>query len=617
MIEDLMDFRWMKMYECAKKFYQEYGCLSVPKSYDKKLFNWVRTQRLAYKNRGVSKELRTNNFLPLSDDRVALLEKIGMDWEPSKNSNDNLWMKMYKQAEKYFEEFGTLSEIIDNENLRKWLAIQKLSYKNRSIDESERKNSYLPLSDEKVDLLEDIGMFWEPQKGGLNKIWLEMYKEAKNYYFLNGNLIIGTNYKTSDGKKLGIWVHHQRQAYKNRSIPKFYRKNKLAELTDKQVVLLEKIGMIWDANNQSCRWNLSYEMAKKYYIEHGDLFVPKSYKTVYGKSLLQWIRDQQKAVDYDRLSDEQVELLASIGIKKKKKIEEYNWDECFDMACEFYRNNGHLDIPKKFITSDGVRLGLWLDMQIRVYRSEVSLDDCYKTLSPRRIELLESIDVVWEKSRSSEQIWLENYHIALEYYELNNNLNPSQYSTSSREVKLYRWLKTQQKAYKNRMIPEEHRNFKVKPLTNEQVALLENIGMVWEDKEINDNWDSNFALAKDFYDKYGIFYQVGSVKTPDGLKIKKWISEQRYFYKKGLLPIDKVEKLESIGVIWSLHEYNFVTQSMNTSKKTMLEKRFWSFLGEYVKENKGSIESYDDVLKIVDGFIETLGSSENHYRRKM
>ena len=615
MIDGIKKSKWMQMFEQAKEYASIYGNLSVPKSYDKKLFNWVKTQRLAYKNRSIPKEERTNNFLPLDDEQVSLLESIGMDFEPSKNSNDVLWMKMYRCAKNHFEKYGTLSEIVDDVNLSRWLSIQILSYKNRSIPESLRKNSYLPLSDEKVDLLEDIGMVWEPFKGGLNRIWLEMYEEAKNYYLTYGNLIVGTNYRTSTGKKLGFWVYHQRQAYKNRGIVKEYRKNGLVPLTDEQVDLLESIGMIWNANNIRCKWNLNYDIAKKFYLENGHLFVPKSIKTIYGKSLSQWIREQQKAVDYDKLSLDQVFLLSEIGIKKRKKFDEYTWNDYYKRACEFFYQNGHLNIPKKFITFDGIKLGLWLDRQIRNYKNDLATGD--KILNDEQVKLLENIGVVWKRSKTFEENWNEKYNIALEFYKLNGHLKPSRFSTFNEEVQLYRWLCIQQRAYKNRTVPDELRYFKVRPLTDEQVKLLEDIGMVWDDKEeIIDDWESNFLFAKSIFDEYGSLEDVSSSMTPVGLRLKHWLLDQRMLYKRGTLTKTKIEKLESIGIIWNMKEFYFVTKPLDSDKKVKLEKRFLEYLSSYVKCHKNEICSYDDVLAITNGFIDTLGGSENNYRRK-
>ena len=49
--------------------------------------------------------------------------------------------------------------------------------------------------------------------------WLEMYELAKQYYEENGDLKINRNYEINN-LKLGIWIHHQRQAYKHNKLSK-------------------------------------------------------------------------------------------------------------------------------------------------------------------------------------------------------------------------------------------------------------------------------------------------------------------------------------------------------------------------------------------------------------
>lgn len=71
---DKINNEWLKMYECAKRFYLQYGNLAVPSvnnfQYNtgkngKKLSNWISTQRQNGK---------------LSQKQITLLEDIGMIW---------------------------------------------------------------------------------------------------------------------------------------------------------------------------------------------------------------------------------------------------------------------------------------------------------------------------------------------------------------------------------------------------------------------------------------------------------------------------------------------------------------------------------------------------------
>ena len=167
------------MYEMAFNYYMKHGDLKISRKYitedGYKLGMWVHTQRIAYRNRFLSSEERTNNFLPLTDEQVDLLEKIGMIWKP--NVKMDLWMEMFSEAKKYYEEHGSLL-IINDEKIKNWIKHQRRLYINKT------------LTDKQIELLESIGMVWDFNINDV--LWNRMYELARNYYLeygLDDNLI--------------------------------------------------------------------------------------------------------------------------------------------------------------------------------------------------------------------------------------------------------------------------------------------------------------------------------------------------------------------------------------------------------------------------------------------
>ena len=68
--------------------------------------------------------------------------------------------------------------------------------------------------------------------------------------------------------------------------------------------------------------------------------------------------------------------------------------------------------------------------------------------------------------------WLENYREAKKYFEVEGNLwIPVDYVTE-KGVALGRWLANQRDIYNRKKL-------KSKPLTNEQIGMLEGIGICW------------------------------------------------------------------------------------------------------------------------------------------
>ncbi len=76
----------------AAEYYRKHDNLLVPLRYktidDKKLGSWISHQRISFKSG------------KLSEDRIKMLEQIGMAWDGMSAT----WDSMYKLAKQYYEE---------------------------------------------------------------------------------------------------------------------------------------------------------------------------------------------------------------------------------------------------------------------------------------------------------------------------------------------------------------------------------------------------------------------------------------------------------------------------------------------------------------------------------
>ena len=90
--ESRNDRQWLKVYEAAARYFQQYGDLNVPYQYVSpegiRLGYWVVRQRAAYKGR-FSIEKKTNRK-PLSYERKRLLDAIGMNWHEAAERTEQL-----------------------------------------------------------------------------------------------------------------------------------------------------------------------------------------------------------------------------------------------------------------------------------------------------------------------------------------------------------------------------------------------------------------------------------------------------------------------------------------------------------------------------------------------
>lgn len=265
--------------------------------------------------------------------------------------------------------------------------------------------------------------------------WPLKYKEAVKFYEKNGHLRVPNTY-TQNGINLGRWIQIQRQLYK---------KNKV---TYDRVVLLNKIGMVWNLDRSlkyNLKWTLVYKEVLKYYEENGNIDIPIEYSVIIkGEEvyLNNWIAVQRTMFLQGKLSLDKKEMLAKVGMVWKIR-NRYSWDKMFSLALDYYSLNGNLFIPKNYqviVNGETVNLGTWVTNQRRNYKAGV--------LAPLRISKLEEIGMVWEdvKVASNNKRWLIMYKEALRYLEENGNLKvPSDYVvTIDDEVYLLNsWIRQQ------------------------------------------------------------------------------------------------------------------------------------------------------------------------------
>lgn len=334
------------------------------------------------------------------------------------------WLKNYNLVRKYYEENGDLLvpykyEVKDEEGsiikLGTWISTQRKFYK---------KNK---LQDWKIKLLEEIEMVWtvenieqlgkESRKKTNDKKWLKNYNLAKKYYEENGDLLIPRKYKIKDEEgnivNLGIWINYQRKAYRDNKIEGW------------RIKLLEKIKMIWVVENidqlskesrkktNDKKWLKNYNLAKRYYVENGDLLIPLKYETKdeEGKivKLGIWMSSQRSKYKNNELEEwkakflEEIEMIWFVMPKRYKKyginmINDNGWKKYYLMLKEYKDTYGDIFVLENYVYKDGNNdLHVWLETQ------KESLD---RNKDKAKISLLNDIDINWKNTDIS---YLEKY----------------------------------------------------------------------------------------------------------------------------------------------------------------------------------------------------------------
>lgn len=137
--------------------------------------------------------------------------------------------------------------------------------------------------------------------------------------------------------------------------------------------------------------------------------------------------------------------------------------------------------------------------------------------------------------------WDRWYEYAVEYFNTHGNLLvPSEYVTPD-GIKLGRWINRQRAAYQGKGSYA---------IDIDRIAKLNAIRMIWK-LEHRDKWENWYKAAK----RYKLIN--GHLDVPidyiDGeMRLGNWISEQRKKYRFGKLEKEKAEKLERLGIKWSM-----------------------------------------------------------------
>ena len=170
---------WMDRADEAEAYYKEHGTLSMSNttvfSDGASMFQWVHHQKKLYKQ-GI-----------LSLYQQKRLESMGIHWiKPKKKAG---WNMGYQHAEDFYNENGHLFVdrgyiAADGFELGEWIHKQRDRYLGLS--------SYT-LSDDRIEMLEDIGMFWEDLKNAEWDWFVGLLRECIRV--TEKPFILGRNYR--------------------------------------------------------------------------------------------------------------------------------------------------------------------------------------------------------------------------------------------------------------------------------------------------------------------------------------------------------------------------------------------------------------------------------------
>ncbi|MFJ2110574.1 Helicase associated domain protein [Streptomyces sp. NPDC087850] len=380
------------------------------------LGRWLGAQRGMYR-RGL-----------LSPDRVAALEALGIDWDLL----EARWQIFLDAARSYRAIHGHLRvptsyETPDGYPLGKQLNARRSQYRAGELRESWAAD------------LSALGMVWGPAR---TWFW-STHEQLSHYRDTRGHLDLRVNHVTDDGRPLGKAVAKLRARRGN--------------LLPEEEQALNELGFHWDSKQQTAGL---VDAADRFRAAHPDAAaVPLDYEDESTRvRLAGWLADV--AAGQLPISRADTVRLHALGLLGAMGRPSQQWEENLAAFTVYRSEQGHLDIPAKYETPGGQKLG----------KALAGLRHKYRTgkLTPDRIKALEELGVVWSPRDAG---WTEFLAACDRYIERNGDLRvpvshvtPDGYTLGAKIV-FYR--KLAKGAVSGSLQPERR-------------AALEERGMVWD-----------------------------------------------------------------------------------------------------------------------------------------
>ncbi len=373
----------------------------------------------------------------------------------------------------------------------------------RDIGEGER------IVQDRFDVIDEVRncrRLFDELENVLGASWEYMYHEAKAYYEENGDLLVPSKYVTAGGYGLGAWLVAQRGVYNG---------THEGVLTEEQIQKLEAIGMDW-APAQERMWELGFQRAKAHFEATDGLLPPYE-----SRELKTWLYAQRKKYQENGLDQEKIRRLNELGM-----IWELDdaWEKMFALASDYYRNQGNLDIPAKYVTADGEALGNWYRRCVTESRKGL--------LSPERRQRLESIGFHGESV--AVRNWMKYYAEAQKYAAIHGHLNIHADFVTESGLRLGTWISGQRYSQSRGRLPKQRQE------------LLDALGMEWQ--RFDSKWEQGFSHLQEYKAAHGTAEVPWNYVTEDGFRLGNWLTNQRRSLKGEKLSAERAMRLEAVGL---------------------------------------------------------------------
>ena len=344
--------------------------------------------------------------------------------------------------------------------------------------------------------------------------WDVRFGELKEFKerFGHCNLAVGWE----ENPQLAGWVSAQR-----------IRRSK-GQLYQDRIERLDSLGFVWDWQSIKSdeTWMKWYRELENYRREYGHAHVPRTYSNKALGSWV-WIQRQRRNGTYkrkgtiDSMTQDQIDLLDKLGFRWDHQ--DGAWLEMFERLRKFKAEHGHCEVG--LVAEHDKAFRTWVHAQ----RHLLNVGE----LRSDRKAMLDEVGFKWT-GQATDLKWREMYERLKSYHAEHGDADvPHRWK---KDPKLAAWLSHQREQQKRAVLPEERKR------------LLDEVGVTWKSREVG-TWEDQYEKLVEFKKQHG-HCNLPTVFHEDP-KLGRFVNNMRSKRNSGILPPDRLAKLEAMGFAWA------------------------------------------------------------------
>lgn len=286
------------------------------------------------------------------------------------------------------------------------------------------------------------------------------------------------------------------------------------------------------------QWQERFKELCEFKEQHGHCNVPITYEE--NPRLSIWVMNQRSNYKKNGIDKERIKQLEGIGFnwvqRERKSRVIYSWDKMFNALLKFREEYHHVIVPSSYANEQGMRLGVWASTQRSFYSRGM--------LEERKIKQLNRIGFVWD---INEWAWEQRYEELVLFKERYGHCNVP----IEEQGRVYEHCTLFKKPF-GEWVELQKKDYLKGKLNTYQVEKLNELGLDLTYTKRDLAWDKMFEALVEYGEEYGTVNFSLLEKYHPYHKLSIWTNNQRTRYNQGKMLQKRVEKLESIGFVWSL-----------------------------------------------------------------